>query len=338
MNAALSVIVAAALLGGAPQDNQAPWPNAEAVAKAERDVSTLYGERTAKAKKAADKLALGRELLKVGEETGDDPAAQLVLFYQARDLGMEAKDWPLTLEAITRIVGRFKIDGPTEPAQQIGRGDTLRADAKKKPAGERLTTQLEAGEWYVRAKQGSKGIQAKIAEKRLDEVGRLIEGNHRAKSIHSGGTKTAVVGGESGGTFEDVESDAKIVGFNVTTGQFGGNAVVKSLQAIYSSGRRQWMSKRYGSPGGLNTSVRAKAGYAVAGIAAKGGLRLDGFKVIFMRDRKDRLDASDHYESQWVGGKGGGQESLLGASGRFVIGIYGSCGDDVDCIGLVLAD
>ena len=51
---------------------------------------------------------------------------------------------------------------------------------------------------------------------------------------------------------------------------------------------------------------------------------MDGMLVIFMRVTPDgKLDPQDSYRSDWVGGKGGGPETLLGGDGTPVIGIIG---------------
>lgn len=171
----LSTIIAASALLGAPQEKQVAWPSADAVAKARSDVAELYGDRLAKAKKPCDKTALGAELLKVAAETSDDPAAQFTLYYTARNLGIEAKDWALTMAAVAAIVDRFKIDGPAEPAEQVRRGDAFWDEVrKKKTATERLTTQLEAAEWYMRAKQHANGLQTRIADRRLADVAKSL--------------------------------------------------------------------------------------------------------------------------------------------------------------------
>ncbi len=81
----------------------------------------------------------------------------------------------------------------------------------------------------------------------------------------------------------------------------------------------------------------AKEGYAVGGIIAKSGNRIDGFRVVFMRLDGDRLDTTDSYESEWFGGRGGGGETLLGGTGNLVIGLHGQQGADLDGVGLVLA-
>ncbi len=56
-----------------------------------------------------------------------------------------------------------------------------------------------------------------------------------------------------------------------------------------------------------------------------------------MRIRDGRLDPKDFYETEWIGGKGGGGEQTIGDNGKWVIGIHGRQGLDLDAIGLVSA-
>ena len=76
--------------------------------------------------------------------------------------------------------------------------------------------------------------------------------------------------------------------------------------------------------------VEARAGYAVGGIKGNGR----GFKIVFMRIEGTRLNPTDRYESEWLGGQGG-EETLLGGDGRPVVGIFGQAGGMVDSLGLV---
>ena len=79
-------------------------------------------------------------------------------------------------------------------------------------------------------------------------------------------------------------------------------------------------------------------GYAVGAIVAKTGGNVDGFKVVFMRVGKQMLDPNDSYESEWLGGRGGGDETLLSGEGNPIVGVYGRCGGWVDAIGLIFEE
>jgi hypothetical protein len=62
---------------------------------------------------------------------------------------------------------------------------------------------------------------------------------------------------------------------------------------------------------------------------------VDGFKVIFMRVGKTSLDTNTSYESDWIGGRSGGEEEKLGGDGTPVIGIFGRSGNDLNSLGLI---
>jgi WD40 repeat protein/tetratricopeptide (TPR) repeat protein len=148
--------------------------------------------------------------------------------------------------------------------------------------------------------------------------------------------KTAAVGSGGGQPFEDVPKDrALLVGFSGTIRRLPSGPVIASLQPIYLTAEGIKQSSIQGGPTGERFEIRAKANYAVGGIVAKGGRLLDGFKVIFMRIDGARLNPENRYESDWLGGRGGGGEAVLGGDGMPVIGIHGGRGDSIDRLGLV---
>ena len=63
--------------------------------------------------------------------------------------------------------------------------------------------------------------------------------------------------------------------------------------------------------------------------------RLDGFKIVFMRQSGGRLLAADSYESAWVGVPLKGEPKTLG-DGSPVSGIFGHKGGEIDGFGLIL--
>jgi hypothetical protein len=81
--------------------------------------------------------------------------------------------------------------------------------------------------------------------------------------------------------------------------------------------------------------VVAKPGYAVGQITLRTGLGMDGLSVTFMKVTDGKLDPTDSYESEWVGGKGGG-EGKLGDGKQPVIGLIGKArADTVSGLGLL---
>jgi hypothetical protein len=88
---------------------------------------------------------------------------------------------------------------------------------------------------------------------------------------------------------------------------------------------------------GTPIELVAKPGYAVGGAIARGALRVDGIKFVFMRIAGTGLDPRDKYESPWIGGTGGGPEQKLGGDGAFVVGLCGRSFTDLDAFGIVQA-
>ena len=68
----------------------------------------------------------------------------------------------------------------------------------------------------------------------------------------------------------------------------------------------------------------------------KGAILVDGFSVTFMKLGKNKLDPTDRYESEWVGGPGGFREERIGGNGGLITGIVGT-ENQKDCTGLGLS-
>ena len=149
--------------------------------------------------------------------------------------------------------------------------------------------------------------------------------------------RSKAVGGGSGGSFEALpDVPSLLVGFEYTTSTlYGGHLAVKSLRPIFRGRSGEFIGECYGVPHGKVRRVSAEKGYVVAGIVAKGGHRVDGMRVIFMRVKNGRLNPDDTYRSKWIGGHGGGAETLCAADGDPVVGIYGHKGHDLDAIGFI---
>ena len=105
---------------------------------------------------------------------------------------------------------------------------------------------------------------------------------------------------------------AMLIGLSVTTHNFAGHKVIGSVQAIYKRGGKEVTGDVHGHRHGKPVVLVAKTGYAVGGIIAIGGARLDGLQVVFMRQKGHDLDPAKSYQSDWVGGKGGEKGTQLG--------------------------
>jgi WD40 repeat protein/tRNA A-37 threonylcarbamoyl transferase component Bud32 len=147
--------------------------------------------------------------------------------------------------------------------------------------------------------------------------------------------RTRAIGGAGGELFEDIaEERYPVIGFAVATVGFEGRAVLGSIQPIYRtpSGNRESSTVWRIRPPGKR--IEAREGYAVGGLVLRKGKVIDALKVIFMRVAGNRLDVNDSYESEWFGGKGGGESSLSG-NGSLIVGVFGRHGQAIDSLGLI---
>jgi hypothetical protein len=146
-------------------------------------------------------------------------------------------------------------------------------------------------------------------------------------------TKTAHYGGNGGADFEEMgPAGAVLVGFKWSAKGSGGR--MKYLQAIY---RLSDTVTRGGGHGQSDSGgeLLAKPGYAVGQIVLSSSDRLDGFKLVYMRQAGGRLLTGDTYESAWVGAPLKGETKTAG-DGSPIAGIFGKAGGEVDGIGLIL--
>jgi hypothetical protein len=125
------------------------------------------------------------------------------------------------------------------------------------------------------------------------------------------------------------------VGLSHTTIVWAGHRIVRSLQPLFLVDGEVRGGAVLGRPNGPVQTTLARPGYAVGALRVRGGHRVDGFAVVFMRVAGDGLDPSDVTTSPWVGGTGGGAEQLLGGSGHVVEGLCGRHGADLDALGLL---
>ncbi len=152
--------------------------------------------------------------------------------------------------------------------------------------------------------------------------------------------RSNTVGGQRGGPFEVTsEEPSVLVGFLYTASRhYAGHLTIKAVRPIFRGLIGESMGDWCGRPHGKARRVCAEDGYAVAGIVAKYGNRVDGMRLIYMRVKDGRLNPDDTYRSEWIGGRRGSPETLCAANGHPVIGIYGRKGADLDALGFLQAD
>lgn len=143
-------------------------------------------------------------------------------------------------------------------------------------------------------------------------------------------TKTEMVGGGGGQPFIQVSSPIKpIVGFRYGMGQWGGRQVLSQLDPIFEG-------TNVGNEAADHTKM-AKAGYIVGGlIVDTEGSSTVAVRIIFLRYKDGRTDASNGYESDWIGIPSHKSVKTLAGHGEPVIGTFGRKGANLDAVGLVL--
>ncbi len=135
--------------------------------------------------------------------------------------------------------------------------------------------------------------------------------------------RTRLMGTGSDEFIEMVPDGAVLIGFEVGLGKFVKNPVVHSIRPIYNTAQGETNGTQQGGFDNGQVVVKAKPGYAVAGLTIKAGLGIDGLSVKFMRLDGQTLNSADSYISDWIGGKGGGRETLIGGNGSPIVGIFG---------------
>jgi hypothetical protein len=98
---------------------------------------------------------------------------------------------------------------------------------------------------------------------------------------------------------------------------------VSYYRGIYLTSRGEVLGRAVGTPRGDPVVLRAKHGYAVGAITARGGGALDAVTVTFMKIRGIKLKADDSYSSDRLGGYGGEEERDYNGNGVPIIGLVG---------------
>jgi predicted Zn finger-like uncharacterized protein len=119
---------------------------------------------------------------------------------------------------------------------------------------------------------------------------------------------------------------AILIGFQVGLTKFIDNDVIDALRPIYLTRNGEVMGQWFGKQPANPITVKAKAGYVVSAINIRTGLLIDGFSLKFARLGQGQLQLDDNYESGWVGGPGGGPDTI-GGNGLLFVGVCGSLND-----------
>jgi hypothetical protein len=144
------------------------------------------------------------------------------------------------------------------------------------------------------------------------------------------GRDTEVAGGKGGAPFRS-GSKAKepVIGFAWSSGSWAGQKLIGRLEPMFTRD----------VPGGFQTSVVAREGYAVGGISVEGDDFVRAIQVVFVKTTPGgKLDPSDSYTSDWIGHPAGKSVQAIDSRGTKVIGIQGRKAAILDAVGLILAE
>lgn len=153
--------------------------------------------------------------------------------------------------------------------------------------------------------------------------------------------KTYVTGKIAGGAFGDKafmdlpKSGAIMVGLRV--GRDDAGQFIQSVQPIYLTASGIALGVQHGVPGmRVFVDLVAPPGYAVGGISVAGGGGFDSLALTYMKLDGNTLDPNDKFETDRVGGHGGGGPIPLLSSGAPIIGLVGKTKDDGQYMGVGL--
>jgi hypothetical protein len=159
--------------------------------------------------------------------------------------------------------------------------------------------------------------------------------------------QTRTLGGHGKTAFSETSgSPGFLVGFELGLGKFFDLEVIYAVRPIYRTAQGDSPGNAHGlfqtvgakkkrSKVTRTIWLRAKPGYAVAGITGRAGLLLNGLALTFQRLDGDKLNPNDKYQSEWVGDRTGGSEATFDSQGMLVVGIHGK-ESDVECSALGL--
>jgi hypothetical protein len=184
------------------------------------------------------------------------------------------------------------------------------------PKLEKRQPELATGTGVTQLVQADKssGSKSKVTSAMCSRIAKAIKKNETVETKVMGGGDVP---------FKDLpKSGAVLIGFEVSS--YVNRPVIKAIRPVYRMPGGQHNGGVYGVPTALSNRVVAKPGYAVGAITVKAGLGIDGFEITFMKLDNGALDPQDSYKSDWLGGKGGGAETMLGGDGSLVVGVFGN--------------
>jgi hypothetical protein len=284
------------------------------------DLALRYPEGVRKQVEAAV-ARLGHDDFQVREAAGQELLRYKALAYPALQRAFQSKDAEIKRRAI-ELCRQLEDSVPLEELVLrehdlvvtrlfpiVGRieGPALKGHS---PASGKVHLPL-ADMWQVRSVAAERAL--------LERVRAAVRAGRKTKSQQMGTGKEA---------YEEVpESGALLIGFEVTYGKFGDSSTIMTVRPIFRSAGGRVVGTTHGVPCGAVIRVEAKPGFAVGAVTIKAGLGVDGMSVTFMEIQEGGLDPKRAYESEWLGGMGGGAPTKLAGSGAPVVGIFGKTAD-----------
>jgi hypothetical protein len=139
-----------------------------------------YAKRT-----SADVAVLAQKLLQHGDDTKDDPAAQYVLYREARDVAVQGGHAALAWRAVESMARRYAIDVPAEKLAALTRSENvMRTPAASRTLADlylRLMVEAEGAERYEIAL--SAGSKAESAARATRNVAQAEGARNRVQAI-----------------------------------------------------------------------------------------------------------------------------------------------------------
>lgn len=169
-------------------DARQPLPDAAAQDEALQTIRALFADEYAKAKKPAERGALGATLYRKGMETTDDTTARYMLLCEARDLAAEAGQSDVFRKCVRALGREYRVDATAMAADVLARNvrrvrekdadrkmvDVATEFCRQAMADDRFaeaTKLAEAARDLARKTQDTKLIKEAVAQLREVELG-----------------------------------------------------------------------------------------------------------------------------------------------------------------------
>jgi hypothetical protein len=114
--------------------------------------------------------------------------------------------------------------------------------------------------------------------------------------------------------------------------------VVTGLRPIFLGPDGPMEGPTHGRVPSGSVQVIAKEGFAVGAMVVKANDAKHGFKLVIMKIDGDKLDPSEAYESNWIGGPAEAPWRQLAGKGGRIVGVFGTFSSILEEVGVISAD